>query len=309
MAPRPVYKYPNARVKASSAQRDWPGLLAELLVHPAGRVEPLVTAMTELTVVLQGRGSVCRHLEGAPPQTIEAAPGDMWLTPAGVREHFIQFESAIPQALHVYFAGDCLESMCPPSWRCSTAIAGLRRDAPFGDTLVEEIARAVSADLQAPSAQSAFLTSTLCRCIAARLLHDHSELQKTNPGQSPSGLNARRLATVTAHIAEHLDRRLSVPELAEVACLSPSRFAHAFKTSTGETPEQYVRARRLERARTLLSDSSLSLAEVACVCGFSSQANFNKAFVRITSQPPGRYRRARSAEKRRPQPGSILEAS
>jgi len=304
-----MYKYPNARVEASSAQRDWPGLLAELLGHPAGCIEPPPTAMTELTVVLQGRGSVCRQLEGARPQRIAAGPGAMWLTPAGVREHFIRFESAIPQVLHVYFAWDRLQAVCPAPWGCSAAIARLRRDAPFGDSLVEEIARAVSADLQAPSGQSSLLLSTLCMCLAARLLHDHTGLQDAGPAHSPSASKERRLAAVKEHIAQHLDQGLGVPELAKLACLSPSRFAHVFKASTGETPERYVSARRLERARSLLSDSGLSLAEIASVCGFASQASFTKAFVRATSQPPGRYRRAHSAEMASRQPGSAPKAS
>ena len=75
-------------------------------------------------------------------------------------------------------------------------------------------------------------------------------------------------------------------------CLSPSRFLHGFKTFTGESPQHYVSAQRLERARILLRDSLLPLAEIARVCGFSSQASFTKAFVRSTSQPPGRYRDA-----------------
>jgi AraC family transcriptional regulator len=288
-----VHKYPNARVTASSAQRGWPGLVAELAEHPAGRVAAFAATMTELTVVLQGSASVCRQLDGAEPQRIDAAPGAMWLTPVGVREDFVEFTSAISQVLHVFVTTDRFRCACPRSFRCSTAIAALRRDAPFGDSLVEEIARAISAELQAQSDRSAMLTASLGLCLAARLLHNHTDVQ-LDPmrAQHASGLEARRLARVREHIAANLEHDLSVSKLAKVACLSLSRFAHGFKTSTGESPHQYVSAQRLERAKTLLLYSPSPLAEIARVCGFSSQASFTKAFVRATSQPPGRYRDA-----------------
>jgi AraC family transcriptional regulator len=288
-----LHKYPNARVTASSAQQGWPGLVAELAQHPAGRVAAFAATVTELTVVLQGSASVYRQLDGAVPQRIDAAPGAMWLTPVGVREDFVEFASAISQVLHVYVTTDRFRCACPRSFHCSTAVAALRRDAPFEDSLVEEIARTMSAELQAQSDRSAMLTASLGLCLAARLLHNHTDAQlEPVRTQQASGLEARRLARVREHIAANLEHGLSVSELAMVACLSPSRFAHGFKTSTGESPQQYVSAQRLERASILLRDSLLPLAEIARVCGFSSQASFTKAFVRSTSQPPGRYRDA-----------------
>jgi AraC family transcriptional regulator len=285
-----VPKYPNACVKATSAQRAWPGLLVELLEHPAGHVSTFSQTVTELTVVLEGNAALCRQLDGGQPQRIEAMPGAMWLTLPGVREQFINFEKAIPQALHVYLTSDRFLSVCPRSRRCNMAIAALRRDAPFADTLVEEIARALTADLQTPD-DSRLLTEPLALCLAARLLQDHSEASREmGTDQQRSGLDPRRLAKVTQHIAAHLDRDLSVDALAAVACLSPSRFAHGFKTSTGDAPQQYVSAKRIDRAKNLLLDTRLSLTEIARICGFSSQAAFTKAFARITSVTPGRYR-------------------
>ena len=286
-----AHKYPNARVTASSAQRGWPGFVAELVQHPAGRVAAFAATTTELTVVLQGSASVHRQLDGAEPQRIDSAPGAMWLTPAGVREDFVDFEGPMEQVLHIYLAWDPFRCVCPRAWGCSTAIAALRRDAPFGDSLIEEIARAVSAELQAQSDGSRLLIAPLGLCLAARLLHKHADAQlQPVRAQHTSGLEARRLARVREHIAANLEHDLSVSELAKVACLSPSRFAHAFKTSTGESPQQYVRTQRLERAKTLLLYSPLPLAEIARACSFSSQASFTKAFVGSTSQPPGRFR-------------------
>lgn len=287
-----AHKYPNARVAASSAHRGWPGLLAERLEHPAGSTGPVQNSATELTLVLEGRGSVSRQLDGAQPQTINAMPGTMWLTPAGAREDFILFENAIPQALHIYVSANHSGLGALGHQGRISPISTLRRDAPFRDTLVEEIARAICAELQGPVNVSDNLIASLVLCLAARLLRTHTDATGGPiPPLRASGLDPRRFATVMEHVDAHLHHPLSITELARLAFLSPSRFAHAFKVSTGDSPQHYVRARRLDRAKVLLCDGTLTLAEIAHRCGFSSQASFTKAFVTATGQSPGRYRR------------------
>jgi hypothetical protein len=51
-----------------------------------------------------------------------------------------------------------------------------------------------------------------------------------------------------------------------------------FKRSTGQSVRQYVIARRLERAKSLLSSKTLPLAEIALVVGFQDQSQFTAAF-------------------------------
>jgi AraC family transcriptional regulator len=285
------HKYLNARVTASSAQRDWPGQLAELLTHPEGRVGPFASALTELTFVLDKGGSVLRQLEGAPPQAFEAVSGAMWLTPGDAREEFIEFESSVPQALHIYLKPDWFRFVCPGVQERNSHISALRGDAPFHDSLLAEIARAVAAELWTPSHSSYSMIGALSSCLAARLLQAHLDVSRVASfPQETSRLDKRRLEQVKAHVAAHLDRHLSVTELAKVAALSPSRFAHTFKILTGESPQRYVSAQRLERAKVLLCDRILPLVEVADRCGFSNQASFSTAFARAARQSPGQYR-------------------
>jgi len=54
-----------------------------------------------------------------------------------------------------------------------------------------------------------------------------------------------------------------------------------------------VRARRLEKAKELLVKGDLTLADIALICNFSSQASFTKVFSRTVGLPPGEYRRQR----------------
>jgi AraC family transcriptional regulator len=99
-----------------------------------------------------------------------------------------------------------------------------------------------------------------------------------------------RLRAVVEYIEEHLDASPTLEQLAAVACLSPYHFARQFKKATGLPPHQYVILRRVERARQLLRDGDLSLAEVAACTGFSDQSQFSHHFKRIVGVTPGQFR-------------------
>ena len=97
---------------------------------------------------------------------------------------------------------------------------------------------------------------------------------------------------VMEYIVEHLARRISVAELAQVACLSPSHFHAQFKDSVGLTPHQYLLKTRLDRAARLLRESALPLIRIAEECGFSSQSALTTAMRRYLGLTPKRLRGA-----------------
>lgn len=92
------------------------------------------------------------------------------------------------------------------------------------------------------------------------------------------------------YIAEHLARRITVIELAQVACLSPSHFHAQFKDSVGFTPHQYLLKTRLDRAARLLRETPLPLVRIAEECGFSSQSALTTAMRRYLGLTPKRLR-------------------
>lgn len=119
--------------------------------------------------------------------------------------------------------------------------------------------------------------------VALSNVADHS--------RSSPALDARRLQRVLQFVGRHLETAISVEDLASVACLSQFHFCRAFRRATGQTPHHFVNARRINKARELLIKPGFTLAEVALVCNFSSQASFTRAFSRVVGIPPGEYRR------------------
>jgi AraC family transcriptional regulator len=59
----------------------------------------------------------------------------------------------------------------------------------------------------------------------------------------------------------------------------------------GDSPQQYIIRRRMERAQTLLSDGDLSILEVSMQCGYSQQSHFAATFRRLVGMSPSAYRR------------------
>jgi AraC-like DNA-binding protein len=99
-----------------------------------------------------------------------------------------------------------------------------------------------------------------------------------------------RHVRVLRHIDSNLDSDISVDALALIAGLSRHYFVRAFKSVAGTTPHQYVLERRIERAKTLLTDSGLSITQIAIEVGFANSSYFASMFKRIVGVSPTVYR-------------------
>jgi AraC-like DNA-binding protein len=112
------------------------------------------------------------------------------------------------------------------------------------------------------------------------------------PRGASGGLSASALRRVRAYIDNHIENAVDLRTLADIAGLSLSYFARAFKKSTGMTPHAYLMGQRLLQARDLLTQSTLSLAEIAVVSGFCDQSHLTRTFRRQFGTPPLAFRRA-----------------
>jgi len=86
------------------------------------------------------------------------------------------------------------------------------------------------------------------------------------------------------------DTNIDLVTLAQNADVHPSHLARSFKARTGQTIGEYRRMRRLQRATSMLSERSRSVAEIAADCGFFDQAHFCRIFKRCTGFTPSAYR-------------------
>jgi AraC family transcriptional regulator len=105
-------------------------------------------------------------------------------------------------------------------------------------------------------------------------------------------LGAPKLALVLEYINAHLDRNVTLAELAALVDLTPRYLCDVFHRTMGRPPHRYQIEQRIERARALLRDPSIALSEIALMVGFSSQSHLNVYFRRVMGVTPARYRAA-----------------
>jgi transcriptional regulator GlxA family with amidase domain len=99
-------------------------------------------------------------------------------------------------------------------------------------------------------------------------------------------------------IAEHLEARLSVEDLADRMAMSVRNLERVFTREVGTTPAQYVLQVRVEAARRALERSERGLKQVASSSGFGSVDVMRRAFVRLLGITPSRYREVASGRAR-----------
>ena len=100
-----------------------------------------------------------------------------------------------------------------------------------------------------------------------------------------------RLNRVIAFVDANIALDLCVPTLATVAGMSPYYFSRVFKRSTGMTPHRYVLHRRMEQAKRLLEEKSISVLHVAHRVGFTDQSQFTRVFHKMVGTTPKNYRK------------------
>ncbi len=153
------------------------------------------------------------------------------------------------------------------------------------DPLILQIALALKADLESHKPGGRLYAETLTNALAVHLLRNYSSHNHKSVHYL-GGLSSTQLRLVIDYINEHLDQELGLEELAAIAKLSAYHFCRSFKRSTGFTPHQYVIRQRVERAKLLLKDGKMGIAEVAITCGFTHQSHLNRHFKRLTGVTP-----------------------
>ena len=110
--------------------------------------------------------------------------------------------------------------------------------------------------------------------------------------QGPHAI-ADRLLKTRHYIDGNYSRDLTIDQLAAMARSSPFHFIRVFREAFGQTPHQYVRDRRLTRAKELLITTPQPITEICDQIGFQSLGSFSSLFRRLTGETPAEFRAKR----------------
>jgi len=206
--------------------------------------------------------------------------GDIDLVPAGEEGGF-EAETAF----------DTLEIRLAPD-RLDRIAADLRIKTRFEtrhllrDERIVHLARALDGDREAESPVGALFAQTVGDALAIRLLNLEKKL--TEPRIR---LSETQLTRVQEHIEANLDQRLGIDELSRIAGASSAHLRKWFKAATGLTIHRFILHRRIERARALLSSTSLAVSEIAATVGFAHQSHLSQWMRREFGTTPAQMRR------------------
>jgi AraC family transcriptional regulator len=119
------------------------------------------------------------------------------------------------------------------------------------------------------------------------------------------GLSPWQMRRATELLEAHLGGNIALQQVAEACELSVSHFARAFKTTFRKPPHNWLAERRVDRARDLMMNSRLPLADIAARCGFADQSGLNRSFKRIHGLAPGIWRRRTTRGPRNASGGDV----
>lgn len=95
---------------------------------------------------------------------------------------------------------------------------------------------------------------------------------------------------VIAAMRENLGEPLTVDDMARTAMFSKFHFSHLFRRITGVSPGQLLSAMRLQEAKQLLVETSLTVTEISNLVGYTGVGTFSARFSRQVGVSPTTYR-------------------
>ena len=213
--------------------------------------------------------------------------GDVDIVPAGVTSRWVLEKQ--DRALVVSISQDLLDAVA-----CSLGLdpkqAVLFNRFQVRDARLEHLAWALKTEMDDNFRNGPLFRESIGTAIACQLMQSHSPAAARTVQRNGNG-SGFRLRKVLSYIEEHLGEDLSLETLATIGGLSVSHSQRAFRDMVGISIHQYVIQRRVERAKSLLSNEDLSIREVALMAGFSHQSHMAYHLRRLCGCSPMEIRR------------------
>jgi AraC family transcriptional regulator len=268
----------------TSVGRNWKGLEAWRIHQPAnGHVELPPINAHGLSMQISGSGGMYSRWRGVA-QTRKWVPGEVAIVSAdqpSVWEWTNPYEEIL-----ILLDRDAVADAAA---ELSEGPFSVMDDLGILDPVFSEVIFQVNAELTAMNAATPMFGESISTVLIARLLKRYSSLRKKGD-LCRLDIASHRLRMALEYIDIHLDRELTLQDVAQVANMSTFRFARAFSKAVGRPPHQYLLARRIDRAKDLLRRTSTEIAEISRLVGFSTQSHFGVVFRKTCGMSPGRYR-------------------
>ncbi|MBW8848771.1 MAG: helix-turn-helix transcriptional regulator [Burkholderiales bacterium] len=230
---------------------------------------------------------VSLHLSLATPTRCSASGqgflrrrGDVDLTPALAPGGFeaLRGSASLEVGLPLAFLRGVASELGLAPARAELAPRHMVRDGRLTHLLL-----ALDAELQQGQPGCGLYAEGIALALAAQLL-------RQPPDEAEGDAPPARLRRVLDYVEDHLEQRLTLQRLADVAGTGRTQLQRDFKAHVGRAVHRYVLERRVDKARALLAAGMLPAAEVALAAGFAHQSHMARWMRELLGDAPRRWR-------------------
>jgi AraC-like DNA-binding protein len=164
---------------------------------------------------------------------------------------------------------------------------------------LETTLRYTIAEARADQPNGSPMLARLAELIFAEVMRRYVEHLPAGQSGWLAGLQDPQVGRVLKLIHGDPKRAWTVAALGKEAGISRSALAERFAAIIGESPMRYLAGWRMQLAKRYLRESTQSIAEIAALVGYESEAAFNRAFRRLVGRPPAMWRDGRRAKPQR----------
>ena len=271
---------------ATSVGRNWTGVEVHRY-QVSGPSDTKAFSLPQLAVFLPHLGRPCRvrqevgnhtMIKDVPQHAVTIAPASLPRRASIERPH---------ELTAIFLDPRFFSDVAP----CETGHGYPEITPQFGiaDPLIRSLGMTLDREMRCNNPKPAFYVERLASTLAAHVFVNYST--PVYRQMRRLGAHWTKLRRSIEHIHANIDGPLPLDRLAMIAGMSKFHFARSFHQTMGTPPHQYVVQARMDKARTLLGDEMMSVAQAASRVGYVDPGQFASQFRKRTGLSPAQYRR------------------
>jgi AraC family transcriptional regulator len=269
------------RTYCSLDEAGWQSLLVQCFTHARQAEHLPLPGVADLHLVLCTAGNaVMRTHDGGKPAGHRWVPGRLELMLPGRPTVWSYSAASVLRTIQVHVPRAAVDQAAAQLGGPAPDFEAMSASLSTGDPVAEHILRSL------PAAHD---TGDMYAESVAAFLSMH--LLTGGRGYTGPGPEHAAVRTAVALMHDRLADPLTLADMAAEAHLSVYHFIRVFRGATGETPHRFLTRLRIEQAQRLLADTSLTLAQIAERCGFSTPGTLSSAFLAHAGVRPSAYRK------------------
>lgn len=268
--------------------RDQNYLVSPFFTRPSFHAHPEL----ELVCVLEGFG---KRIIGNKVQSFAA--GDMvfigsnvphvWLSDPAFYKEGSRLHSKVivtyfnPQVFYQLFSS--IKELNPINSMINDAVRGIR--------ITGETQKIIEQKLIEISCKNGFeKVEGMLRILHTITISEDREFILPDHNSDNWTINSDKVIEVIKFIHENFDKRITLKEASDIACMTEQSFCRFFKSRTKKSFSQYVEDLRVAHAKKMLIEMDTPISDIAYSCGYKSSSHFCKVFKDHTGQTPNQFR-------------------